>query len=268
MAAGLIYKRVTQPAVFKATWGSPGDWFTLFDKFKSKLYGWQLARAEVEVDRLKSKWAPACCKIAMLENLLLHDISSQSEILKRLDVQVAESADATKQAIQDRIAVLRESIPKKDAKRFVTLKKRITSLNEKATKLKARFDAIEAKMKRAYEQDNLALMQKSKNWSGLETLLTTFKEGIAERMMKGDEMSVSILQELHHSTGIRFNEAKIRKALAKAKEAIEKDKAPQERASTFKALVESIGEPISVFLARTEENVTSIPAFDKRKKRK
>jgi len=214
-AAGLIYQGVTRPNVLKITWGSKEGWTGFFDKIQAKYYGWRLESAKNEADKLEKMLAPTCFKIAILERLRLKDVPNKEELLSLMGVHVTKDIEKTKTVIDEQIERLRKSISPKDAKTLAALKGRIQVLTKNADAANKKIADMEERLAKAYEKDNIEWMKKNKDWRNLESLLSLFKEGIADNLVEGDELCVTILQEIHDETGIHFSREKIQEALLK-----------------------------------------------------
>jgi hypothetical protein len=213
-AATLIYQGVTRPNVFKLTWGSLDGWGGFLDRLKSKFYGWRLEKAKEAAYSLEQRIAPTCFKIAILERLLLKEVSNKKELLSLIGFHVTQqNPTEVKAAIQEQMDHLQKEISPRDRKSLSSLKARIQDLTQKAKIVDEKLDAIKKRMAQACEQDNRELMKKTNEWKNLKNLLDTFKEGLAERLEDGDEMCVTILEELHESTGIHFDKKKMQEAL-------------------------------------------------------
>lgn len=213
-AATLIYQRVTRPHVFQATWGSKDGWTGFLSRIKAKYYGWRLEKAQLEATQLEQKLAPTCFKIAILQKL--KEMPNKGEVLSLMGLGgvVVGDEKKTAQAIQGHISSLQQTISPKDSKKLETLRGRIHHLTMKTKVLNKTIDDMEKKLALAYEQDNIEWMKKQRDWGNIETMLKGFKEGIAENLVGGEEFCVTILHELHESTGIRFDMAKIDEALS------------------------------------------------------
>lgn len=215
-AATLIYERVTRPNVFKATWGSQDGWTGFFSRIRAKYYGWRLEKAKLEATQLEQKLAPTCFKIAILQKLLSQGISNKGAVLSLMGLSGAVQGDEqkTREAIQAHIDSLKQTISPKDSKKLSALKGRITHLTSKTEELNKKIKDMEKRLEQAYERDNIEWMKKQRDWSSLETMLADFKEGIADHLVGGEEFCLTLLHELHESTGIRFDIAEIDKALS------------------------------------------------------
>lgn len=287
--AFFIYRGVTRPNTLLVTWGSFDGWTKWFHELKSKWYGWRLEKTKRSLTLLEQKIGPTCLKIEMLKRIkdpaIRHD---KKAILSSLGLTVPSEETVSDSLLNKYIELLRQDISKKDVANFHHLRKNICVLSERAKMVDSRLEKMQKAIRDAYEKDNLNLMGRGGMSSGFDSLLTTFKEGIAERLIEGDTLCKTVLQDMFESTGISFDAAALNKALDDMKkenphieQQYERDsemldvRSPalqdikKNRIDTYKktegyaALLQRIGEPIGSFVARIEGRLYVMPSVGK-----
>lgn len=143
------------------------------------------------------------------------DIPGKPGLLFQLGVDFSADSESMTKAIQGKVEKLRASLSEKDTKRLKTLKERIRNLTYQEKDVSKKLKRIDERLRKAYLKDNLAEMRKNQGWKHIESLLKTFQEGIGERLVAGDGLSLSILQEVCDEMGISFDLEKIGAVLMK-----------------------------------------------------